>query len=78
MGNLTAGSVKVICHSKDRICTGGKAILTAHLTYGADAGAAAMFVGARSALGVDNAMTAMNATMMATLAKSAARMGISG
>lgn len=68
----------MICHSKDNICKGGDAILVSHLTYGADAGAAAMFVGAQSALGVDNSMATVNGTTMTQLTKAAARMGISG
>ncbi|PQE31035.1 hypothetical protein CJF32_00006062 [Rutstroemia sp. NJR-2017a WRK4] len=40
----SAANTKVICHAGDNICAHGDLILTPHLTYSTDAGAAAAFV----------------------------------
>jgi cutinase len=78
VANVTAANVKIICHPRDNICQGGDLIRVPHLTYGLNAADAAQFVGARSTLGMDNAMTGANSTSAMQLSKAAARMGIAG
>ncbi|PQE08171.1 hypothetical protein CJF31_00008272 [Rutstroemia sp. NJR-2017a BVV2] len=44
VAGASAANTKVICHAGDNICAHGDLILTPHLTYSTDAGAAAAFV----------------------------------
>lgn len=47
LSGIPASKVDTFCATGDLICDGEPIILPAHLSYGADAGAAAAFVKAR-------------------------------
>lgn len=53
-----------ICHKADNICQGGNQVLTAHLNYAMDAGAAAAFVAMWSGLGMGVNMTVQGSVGM--------------